>query len=244
MDFAVVALLSCAAGFSTLLGLLLGAQVRIEKRFVQFALSASTGIMISVAMLGMLPKAAELGGVWYSSLGFILGGLVFMITGTLFPHTYLDEKYEDRLYSILKTGSLVIAGVILYGIPAGLFVGSSSAATFALSAAAAAGIVLQSLPRGMAIDVQLSQTGMDARKKLFVVILSAAVVLASALAAAFALNGALDVIVCTGLSFSAGAMLFVLVDQMMPMIKGGRRLHETAIALFLGLYVGMLLLGL
>jgi zinc transporter, ZIP family len=243
MDFAAVVALSCAAGFSTLFGLVLGNQLKIEKRIVQFCLSASTGMMISVAMLGMLPKAAELGGVWYSSLGFILGGLVFMITATLFPHTYLDEKYEDRLYSILKTGSLVVAGIILYGLPAGLFVGSSSAATFALGAAAAAAIVIQGIPRGMAIDTQLSQTGMDARKKLFVTIFSAIVVVAVAIPVFFVLSGAIDVIVCTGLSFSAGAMLFVLVDQMMPLVKGGRRLHETAIALFLGLYIGMLLLG-
>ncbi|MFH0956764.1 MAG: hypothetical protein V1813_02790 [Candidatus Aenigmatarchaeota archaeon] len=243
MDFAAVVALSCAAGSSAFLGPVLGSRLKIEKRFVQFGLSASTGILLSVAMLGMLPKAAELGGVWYSSLGFILGGLVLMITGTLFPHTYLDEKYEDRLYSILRTGSLVVAGIILYGIPAGLFIGSSMASSLALGVAAVAAIILQGIPRGIAIDAQLSQTGMDVRKKLFVILLSVAMVIVAALPAFAVLNGAIGVIVCTGLSFSAGAMLFVLVDQMMPLVKGGRRLHETAIALFLGLFAGMLLLG-
>jgi zinc transporter ZupT len=53
----------------------------------------------------------------------------------------------------------------------------------------------------------------------------------------------MEVIVASGMAFSSGAMLFVFIDQMMPMVKGGRRMHEAAIALFIGLFIGVLLLG-
>lgn len=243
VDLAAAFVFSFVAGFSALLGMMLGRKFSLEKRVVQFGLSASTGVMISVAMLGMLPAAIGLGGIWYAALGFILGGLVFMITGTLFPHTYLDEKYEDRLYSILKTGSLVATGLILYSIPAGLFMGSAFVASFALGAAASIAVILQNLPRGVTIDTQLTQAGMEGSRKLFMVLLSCAAVIFCATATAAAFGGAMDVIVSTCLSFSAGAMLFVLVDQIIPIVKGGRKMHETAMAIFLGLFVGILLLG-
>jgi hypothetical protein len=58
-----------------------------------------------------------------------------------------------------------------------------------------------------------------------------------------ALAGGMAVVVASGLAFSSGAMMFILADQLMPVVKGGTRLHETAIALFLGIFVGLLVLG-
>jgi zinc transporter, ZIP family len=243
VDLAAAFVFSFVAGFSVVIGMMLGRKFSLEKRVIQFGLSASTGVILSVAMLGMLPAAIELGGMWYAALGFILGGLVLMITGTLFPHTYLDEKYEDRLYSILKTGSLVATGLMLYSLPAGLFSGSAFLGSFALGAAASVAIILQNLPRGAAIDAQLSQAGMEGGRKMFLVLLSCGALIFAAVASAAAFGGAIGVIAASCISFSAGAMLFILVDQMIPIVKGGRKMHETAIAIFLGLFVGILLLG-
>ena len=127
MDILSVFALAFLAGASTVLGGLIYRFLKVEKRVLQWALAGSTGVLLSVIMLGMLPEAMELGGMLYTALGLILGGVVFMVTGFLFPHTYLYEKYEDRLYSILKTGSLVITGIILYNLAAGLLIGAGFA---------------------------------------------------------------------------------------------------------------------
>ncbi len=243
MDFATVLVLAFAAGASTVIGGMLPGFVRIEKRVLDFCLSASTGVLISVIMLGVLPVALETGGAGYTALGFVLGGVVFMVTGFLFPHTYLDEKYEDRLYSILKTGSLIVTGILLYNFSAGLLLGSSFVPSAGLGIAVIIAIVLQNIPRGVSMKDPMMQAGMPSKKMMLLMLMSGVPLLVGALASFAALSSSMAVIVSSGLSFSCGAMLFVIVDQMMPIVKGSRTLHRTAMAIFIGMFIGVLLLA-
>ncbi len=243
MDILTVLILSLIAGASTAVGGVICNYKRISKRVLQAALSGSTGVLLAILLLGAMPSAITLGGVGYASLGFILGGVVFMVTGFLFPHTYLNEKYEDRLYSILKTGSLILTGLVLYNFTAGLVFGSGSAFSGAMGAAIFTALILQNIPRGIALYAPLEQTGMI-KKNIFLMLLFSAVPLFVGSAVMFAvISGALPVVLSTGIAFSAGAMSFIFIDQMMPIIKGGRDMHETAIAMFIGIFIGLLLLG-
>jgi ZIP family zinc transporter len=244
MDVLLVFFLAVLAGASTALGGLIYNNLKVGKRVLEWSLAGSTGVLLSFILLGMMPRAMELGGMGYTALGFILGGVVFMITGFLFPHTYLYEKYEDRLYSILKTGSLVVTGVIIYNIAAGLVIGSGFAVSFTLGVAAFAAVILQNIPRGIAISIPMSQTAAGRNRTLLMLLLSCVPAFIGALMAFVSLSGSLDIFVSSGISFSAGAMTFIFIDQMIPIVKGGRNMHETAIALFVGLFIGVLLLGL
>ncbi len=243
MDLLSVFALACLAGASTVLGGLIYRFLRVEKRILNWALAGSTGVLLSVIMLGVLPQAMALGGMTYTALGFILGGVVFMVTGFLFPHTYLHEKYEDRLYSILKTGSLVITGIILYNLAAGLLIGAGFALSSSLGASMVIAVILQNIPRGFAISLPMAQTAMERNKILLILLLSCVPAMIGAVFTFAVLQGSVAVIVSSGLSFCAGAMLFIFMDQMMPIVKGGRKMHETAISLFIGLFIGVLLLG-
>jgi len=243
MDMLSVLLLAFLAGAATGLGGLICVILKIGKRVLQFVLAASTGVVLSVIMLGLLPSSLQLGGVGYTALGFILGGVVLMITGSLFPHTYGDEKYEDRLYSLLRTGSLVISGIIIYNFPAGLVIGSGFASSQALGLMLFVAIVLQNIPRGVSVNTPLFRTGMARPMVLLVMLMSGIPAMAGALLAFASMANAIPVILASGMAFSAGAVLFICADQLVPVVKGGSRVHETAIALFLGVFVGVLILG-
>lgn len=243
MDMASVLLIAFLAGASTVLGGLICLIMKIEKRVLKFLMTASTGVVLAVILLGMLPSAIELGGVGYTALGFILGGVAMMVTGTLFPHTYGDEKYEDRLYSLLKTGTLVISGLIIYNIPAGLLVGSGFAASFALGIIMSIAIILQNIPRGISVNSPLHRMDLNLFGILVIMLLAGLPALAGGLLAHAALASAAPVIMASGMAFSGGAVLFICADQLIPVVKSYTRIHEVAIALFLGIFVGMLLLG-
>ncbi len=243
MDLLSVLVLAFLAGASTSIGGLVHRFFRTEKRFLHWTLAGSTGVLLSVIMLGMLPEAMSLGGLGYTALGFILGGIVFMVTGFLFPHTYLYEKYEDRLYSILKTGSLIITGLLLYNIAAGLIIGAGFAVSYALGLAVSIAVILQNVPRGLAISIPMSQTAMEKNRALLILLISGVPALIGAAVTFAALSGSVDALFSTGISFCAGAMLFIFIDQMMPLVRSGRHMHEMAITLFAGLFIGVLLLG-
>jgi ZIP family zinc transporter len=173
----------------------------------------------------------------------MLGGLVFMITGTLFPHTYGAEKYEDRLYSLLRTGSLVISGMVLYNIPAGLLIGSGFAYSPSLGLSVLIAIVLENITRGVAVSPPL--TGISTGKpRMMLIMLMAGIPAVAGSALAFTvLAGAIPVIIGSGLAFSAGAMFFICTDQLVAMMKTFNRPHDIAAAIFFGVVIGVLILG-
>lgn len=243
MDLLSVFLLTFLAGASTLAGGLIFSFLKVERRYLQWALAGSTGVLLSVTLLGMLPQAMQLGGLGYTALGFILGGVVFMVTGFIFPHTYLYEKYEDRLYSILKTGSLAITGIIIYNLAAGLLMGSGFALTTSLGLVVFIAVILQNIPRGMAINITLSQTATGRNRIFLILLLSGIPAMIGGVLTFAVFTGSVDVLLSSGAAFSAGAMIFIFIDQMIPILKGGRNAHEMAIALFIGLFIGVLLLG-
>jgi len=243
MDILFVLVLAFLGGAVTVLGGFFYTFFRIGKRVMQFAMTASTGIVLSVIMLSVLPEALSLGGVGYTALGFVLGGIVMMVTGTLFPHTYGAERYEDKLYSILKTGSLVVYGMLLYNFPAGLLIGSGFAFSLKLGTAVLIAIVLQNIARGVAVSSPLSGMVMDKTKMLLVMMLAGVPTLAGALLAFPALAYSPPFLVSSGIAFSAGAMFFICADQLVPLVKSYSRRHEIAFALFIGVFAGVLIVG-
>jgi ZIP family zinc transporter len=243
MDILFVLLAAFLAGAVTLLGGLLLNYVRVTKRALQFAITATTGVIISVIMLGFLPDALALGGGGYTALGFMLGGMAMIITGALFPHTYGGERYEDKLYSILKTGSLVLTGIMIYNIPAGLMIGSGFTRTIVLGLAATLAVALQNIPRGVSLNPPLFQAGFSRRKGMFIMLMAGIPALLGALVVFSALGGTGGFVLGSGLAFASGAMFFVCMDQLVPLLKGYTRRHEAATALFIGVLAGILILG-
>ena len=243
MDMLTVSALALLAGAATVLGGIVFSLLKISKRELQFLLTATTGVVIAVIMLGLLPAAMSLGGVGYTALGFIIGGIALMVTGSLFPHTYGSERYEDKLYSLLKTGSLVITGIIIFNIPAGMLIGSGFASSMAVGSMMLIAVVLQNIPRGISLSVPLSRTGEERPRSILILLLAGVPCMVGALLAFAALASAVPVILASGMAFCAGAMLFISADQLTPIVKSGTRMHETAIALFIGVFVGLLILG-
>jgi zinc transporter ZupT len=184
-----------------------------------------------------------MGGVGYTALGFILGGVVFMVTGSLFPHTYGSERYGDRLYSILKTRSLVIVGLIIYNIAAGLLIGAGFADSLKFGVIVMLAAVLQNIPRGVAIREPLSDSMTGSHRGLFIMLLAGIPAMIGAAVTFAALTSMVPVFLSTSMAFCSGALLFIVADQMIPIVKGYSRMHEIAIALFLGIFIGVLMLG-
>jgi ZIP family zinc transporter len=243
MEIVAVLLLGFLGGAVTLFGGLIYMFLDINKRLLQFITIATTGAIFSVVLLGALPVSLKLAGAGYTALSFMLGGLVFMITGTLFPHTYGAEKYEDRLYSLLRTGSLVISGMVLYNIPAGLLIGSGFAYSPSLGLSVLIAIVLENITRGVAVSPPL--TGISTGKpRMMLIMLMAGIPAVAGSALAFTvLAGAIPVIIGSGLAFSAGAMFFICTDQLVAMMKTFNRPHDIAAAIFFGVVIGVLILG-
>lgn len=197
-----------------------------SKGFLDTMLGFAAGVMIAASFFSLLLPALEQSGSWIKvTVGFLLGGAFLRIVDRILPHLHLGfprEEAEGVRTSWHRTVLLVMA-VTLHNIPEGLAVGVAfgaathgiSSAPFSEAVVLALGIGIQNLPEGTAISLPLRREGISPRKSFFFGQLSGAVEPLAAL-----LGSALVVHTMSflpyALSFAAGAMIFVVVEEVIP----------------------------
>lgn len=226
------------------------------KPFVQrIFLGFAAGVMIAASVWSLLIPAiqeAEAAG-WIGWIpaagGFLLGILFLMGLDFLLPHLHLDSKQPEGLQSSWKRTTLLVLAVTLHNIPEGMAVGLSfalaaqhagEAASLTAAAALALGIGIQNFPEGAAISLPLRQEGCSAGRSFLYGSLSGAVE---------PIFGILVVLVAGGiqplmpwlLSFAAGAMMYVVVEELIPEAHLGEHSNLGTLGVMGGFLVMMIL---
>ena len=200
---------------------------RVSRRLHQLLLGFAAGVMIAASMWSLLIpaiEAAEEAGLpgWFPAAGGSVLGVLFLVTmNTLLPHLTPAFLQAPRDSSGRRSTLLVLA-IAMHNIPEGMAVGIS----FALAArsdptllpaamALALGIGIQNFPEGAAISLPLRQAGMSRKKSFLIGAASGAVEPIAALFTVLA-AGTVEPLMPWLLSFAAGAMLYVVVEELIP----------------------------
>ncbi len=242
--------------FATLLGASVVFWKRdISRRILDASLGFSAGIMISASFFSLLLPALEIAGssklpVWIQvSVGFICGGLFLRLIDRVIPHLHLFlpvEKAEGLKKGLSKTSLLVLA-ITIHNIPEGLAVGvafgsSGVAGEIALTGAVALtiGIAIQNFPEGMAVSLPLMRAGESRLRSFWYGQLSAIVEpIGGVLGAYFVLIS--NTILPYALAFAAGAMIFVVVEELIPESQSGGNEDLATLSVILGFTAMMVL---
>ena len=194
-------------------------------------LGFAAGVMIAASYWSLLAPAIEMSEgrgipVWLPPLtGFLLGGIFLRIIDRILPHLHSGfamDKAEGIKTSWHRSTLLVLA-ITLHNIPEGLAVGVAFGAaasglpyaTLAGAIALAIGIGLQNFPEGVAVSMPLRREGMSKLKSFWYGQLSATVEpLAGVIGAAIVITS--QAILPYALAFAAGAMIFVVVEELIP----------------------------
>ena len=200
---------------------------RVNRQLHQLLLGFAAGVMIAASMWSLLIpaiEAAEEAGLpgWFPAAGGSVLGVLFLVTmNTLLPHLTPAFLQAPRDGSGRRSTLLVLA-IAMHNIPVGMAVGIS----FALAArsdptllpaamALALGIGIQNFPEGAAISLPLRQAGMSRKKSFLIGAASGAVEPIAALFTVLA-AGTVEPLMPWLLSFAAGAMLYVVVEELIP----------------------------
>ena len=222
----------------------------IRRLFLGFA----GGVMIAASVWSLLIPAidmAEEQGMigWIPAAGgFVLGGLFLLLLDNLLPHLHLDSNAPEGLQSSLKRTTLLVLAVTLHNIPEGLAVGltfgmaaqGNSSMTIASAVVLAVGIGLQNFPEGAAISLPLRQEGLS-RTKAFLYGAASGVVEPIAGVAGVLLVGSIVGIMPWLLAMAAGAMIYVVVEELIPEACLGEHSHKGTLGVMLGFLVMMIL---
>ncbi len=213
----------------------------VPKKVFNGMLGFSAGVMIAASFWSLLNPAIGLSETileetnnpfftpWLqASLGFLAGGFFILLIDKYLPHEHLETNHQEGVKTSWRRSVLLVLAITLHNIPEGLAVGVAfgyAASAFGTSAAASAaiggaialaiGIGLQNFPEGAAVSIPLRREGMS-RKKAFAIGQFSGMVepIAGVLGALLALS--MRNILPFSLAFAAGAMIYVVVEELIP----------------------------
>lgn len=222
--------------------------------WTKLSLGFAAGIMIAASVWSLLipaiDKAEELGQIAAlpAAGGFVLGALFLLLLDHLMPHLHPDSTKPEGPQSKLDKSSLLFLAVTIHNLPEGMAVGISFAAAYAsgspeaLSAAVALaiGMGIQNIPEGTAVALPMHATG-KSRFKAF--LMGAISGLAEPVAALLVIliAGQFTPFLPWALAFAAGAMMYVVVEELIPEAKLGEHSDLGTVAVLAGFVLMMLL---
>lgn len=220
----------------------------IQRIFLGFA----AGVMIAASVWSLLIPAMEMAEEQGGNVllpvggGFLLGGLFLLALDGLMPHLHPGSDQPEGLPAKLRRTTMVVLAVTLHNIPEGMAVGLSFAiaaqegGALAGAIALALGMALQNFPEGAAVSLPLRSQGAS-RNRSFLCGAASGVVepifgLLTVLAA-----GSITPVMPWILSFAAGAMIYVVVEELIPEAHLGEHSHTGTVSVMTGFLVMMLL---
>lgn len=222
----------------------------VEKLLLGFA----SGVMIAASVWSLLLPSIELTGeqgenTWFpAAAGFLLGMIFLLLLDRLIPHIYFDtENLEGVKNDFQKTTMLVLA-VTLHNVPEGMAVGVTLAGamlvgtgvSMAGALALAIGIGIQNFPEGAIISMPMRNAGKSRSKAFWYGMLSGVVEPVGALFTVL-LAGQVVPVLPYLLAFAAGAMIYVVVEELIPESQSGERTNIGTVGVATGFVLMMVL---
>lgn len=242
--------LGTTLGAASVLFLRKNLNIALQRALTGFA----AGVMVAASIWSLLIPAMEQAGhmgQWAfvpAASGFWLGVLFLLALDRVVPHLHQNSSEPEGPRVALKRTTMLVFAVTLHNIPEGMAVGvvfagclaEDSTITMAGALALSLGIAIQNFPEGAIISMPLKAEGMKKSRAFLYGVLSGVVEPAAALLTLLA-AGLVVPILPYLLSFAAGAMVYVVVEELVPEMSAGRHSNLGTVFFALGFTVMMAL---
>jgi ZIP family zinc transporter len=247
----MAAIFGLISGSTLFIGALLGMYLKIPKYILGAIMAFGSGVMVSALTFDLMENAFVTGGFVSVSIGFLIGTLLFVIGDYLIDHAggHFRKHGHGKILTLKNStptgnsGSAILLGSVLDGIPESLAIGIGLAAGEGIGVSMMIAVFLSNLPEGISGAQGMKSAGKSNR---YILSIWGITILASALASALGyaiLGNASQEIIAVTLSLAAGAILAMLADTMMPEAfeEGGRFIAlATALGFFIAFFISHL----
>jgi ZIP family zinc transporter len=235
--------LATLAGLSTLIGAAVALLARAPgPRFMSFTLGLSGGVMIYVSFVELLGSSVAVLGFLPAQAAFFVGmGLMFLIDA-LIPHEYLAEHVcrtaDEKQARLMKTGLFVALGIGIHNFPEGMVTLAGALHNPSVGLAIAAAVAIHNIPEGLAVAVPiLAATGSRRKAFTWAALSGLAEPIGAGLAAAVLAPILSDRVLGYALAAVAGIMVFVALDELIPVSRDFDRGHWSIFGVIAGMVV-------
>lgn len=231
----------------------------IDKKVLNGMLGFASGVMIAASFWSLLAPAIEMAEAagqtaWaVAAVGFLAGGAFLWLVDITLPHLHMGVETEkaEGIKTSWQRSILLVLAITLHNIPEGLAVGVAfgavafdlPSASLAGAVALAMGIGLQNFPEGAAVSIPLRREGLSRRKAFLYGQASGIVEPIAGCLGAFAVV-AMKPMLPYALAFAAGAMIYVVVEELIPEAQqneGGSSTNVSTIGCMIGFTIMMIL---
>ena len=223
---------------------------RLQKSLLGFA----SGVMVAASVWSLLIPAMEMEaskGAWSvmpAAVGFLLGMGFLLLLDELTPHLHLGTDKPEGPHSKLSRTAMLALAVTIHNLPEGMAVGvvfagaeeSAGGITIASAIAVSLGIAIQNIPEGAIISMPMRAAGNSRWRSFLIGSLSGAVEPIGGLAVVLLASWFVPVLPYM-LSFAAGAMFYVVVEELIPEASSGKHTNLSTIGFAIGFVLMMLL---
>ncbi len=227
---------------------------KLNDKIQKFLLGFASGVMIAASVWSLIIPAAELSveagqPEWLPpAVGVALGMIALFVLDSVIPHQHINASCPEGKKCTLGKNKLLFISVTLHNAPEGMAVGAvfagllasgapiSMAAAFSLSI----GIALQNFPEGAIISLPLKADGMT-KTRSFLYGASSGVVEPIAAGLTIAFSALVLPVLPYLLAFAAGAMLYVVVEELIPESQEGEHSNIATVGFLLGFVIMMVL---
>ena len=216
---------------------------RLQKTLLGFA----SGVMVAASVWSLLLPSAEMadGSVWPAAIGFLLGvGFLLLLDG-LTPHLHVGASQAEGPRSHLSRTAMLALAVTIHNLPEGMavgvvFAGADHGLTVSAALAVSIGIALQNIPEGAIISMPMYAEG-NSRWRSFLIGSLSGVVEPLGSVAILLLASTLGVALPYLLAFAAGAMMYVVVEELIPEASQGKHSNLSTIGFAMGFVLMMVM---
>ncbi|MPY90214.1 MAG: ZIP family metal transporter [Luteitalea sp.] len=232
---------------------------RLPAGLLDVMLGFAAGVMIAASVWSLLLPAIELAeqlgyAAWLpAALGFLAGGLFLRLVDQLLPHLHpgLAVSAAEGVRTGWQRATLLVLAITLHNVPEGLAIGvafgaaadggaGTGGSTLAGAIALTIGIGLQNFPEGTAVSLPLRREGMSIPKSLWYGQLSAVIEPIAAVAGVLAVLTVRSLLPFA-LAFAAGAMIYVVIEELIPESQQGGHGDAATVATLVGFVIMMVL---
>lgn len=227
---------------------------KINKKIEKLLLGFASGVMIAASVWSLLIPSIDMAKTqniveWIpATIGFMLGIIFLLILDSIIPHLHLHTDKPEGLKAKIEKTTMMVLAVTLHNIPEGMAVGvvfagalaQNTGITLAGALVLAIGIAIQNFPEGAIISMPLKSEGMSKQKAFLYGTLSGIVEPIGAILT-IALTNLVVPILPYFLSFAAGAMIYVVVEELIPESQNGEHSNIGTIGVAIGFIIMMIL---
>ena len=227
---------------------------KINKKIEKILMGFAAGVMMAASIWSLIMPSIEMSEQqghtpWLpAAAGFLLGMVFLLILDCIIPHLHRNTNKEEGLKAAIKRETMLVLAVTLHNIPEGMALGVTFAGflignvgmTLAGAMVLAIGIAIQNFPEGAIISMPLKSEGMKKSKAFFYGTLSGIVAPIGAVLTILFAQAVVPALPYL-LAFAAGAMIYVVVEELIPESQAGAHSNLATMGVAVGFALMMVL---